>query len=162
MQTGYKYADEEGYDIAIQFDGDGQHNSMYLNDLDRLIICEQADLVVGSRFINNEGFQSSIFRRMGIRYFSLLIKILTGKKLTDVTSGFRACNKKVIKYFAYNYPSDYPEPESIVDLLKNDFTVKEIPVVMNERMHGKSSISQIKAVYYMLKVTLAILISYMR
>ncbi|MBD8500989.1 glycosyltransferase family 2 protein [Paenibacillus arenosi] len=162
VQTGYLYASRHNYDIAIQIDGDGQHDPAYIELLVDSIINHQADLVIGSRYIKKEGFQSSLMRRIGIKHFTYLIKMLTNKTVTDPTSGFRACNKKVINFFAAKYPVDYPEPETIVTLLRNNLVVKEIPVVMNERSNGISSINSIKAVYYMIKVSLAIIIDRLR
>lgn len=116
-------------------------------------------MVIGSRFIEKEGFQSSFLRRMGINYFNMLLKLFTGIKITDPTSGFRACNRAVIGYFAGNYPKDYPEPESIMTLSKEEFRITEIPVRMKERLGGESSIRSLKSIYYVIKVTLAILIA---
>lgn len=159
VQTGYKYAFLNGYDFAIQIDGDGQHNSDEVERLLEYLIESKSNLVIGSRFIKNQGFQSTFFRRVGINYFSRLIKLLTGKLVTDPTSGFRMCDKKVIELFAKNYPTDYPEPESIVTIIKKGLNVNEIDVLMNEREGGVSSIGGVKAVYYMVKVTLAIIVS---
>ncbi len=158
VQTGYWYAYENGYDIAVQFDGDGQHDAKYLNTMAEHLTKHKLDMVIGSRFITNEGFQSSGARRMGIKYFTFLIKLLTGKKITDPTSGYRLCNRKVIKLFSNQYPKDYPEPETVVALIKRGLNVDEIPVVMRAREEGVSSISPKKSIYYMFKVTLAILI----
>ena len=159
VQTGYKYALQNKYDIAIQFDGDGQHNIQYINNLISEIE-KGNDLVVGSRFLNSEeGFKSTAVRRIGIKILSFLIKIFTKKSITDPTSGFRACNRKIIEIFSREYPIDYPEPDTIVKLLKLQYTVKEIPVIMNERKTGKSSISPIKSIYYMIKVSFSIIIA---
>ncbi|WP_435925838.1 glycosyltransferase family 2 protein [Paenibacillus sp. DYY-L-2] len=162
VQTGYKYAANNNYDIAIQIDGDGQHNPHYINELIDPIINEQADMVIGSRYIAKEGFQSSFIRRVGIKHFTRLIKLLLKQNITDPTSGFRACNRRVIQFFSEKYPTDYPEPETIVTLLRNELKVVEVPVIMNSRENGVSSINKIKAVYYMIKVSLAILIDYFR
>lgn len=162
VQTGYKYALKYDYDIAIQVDGDGQHRPEFIANIIEPIIKGEADLVIGSRYIEKKGFQSTYLRRLGINYFSKLISILVKQKVTDPTSGFRACNKKVIKLFANKYPTDFPEPESIVYLIRNKFRVKEVPVVMNERVGGVSSIHSIKAIYYMIKVSLAIIIDTLR
>jgi glycosyltransferase involved in cell wall biosynthesis len=162
VQTGYKYALQKGYDIAIQVDGDGQHNPRYIKDLIQPILAGKADLVIGSRYLEHEGFQSSFMRRIGINYFSFLIKFLQKKKITDPTSGFRAANKMVIELFSNRYPIDYPEPESIVYLLRNNYLVQEVPVVMNERVGGESSIKAFKTIYYMIKVTMAIIIDNLR
>ena len=159
VQTGYKYALYNNYDIAIQFDGDGQHNAEYINSLVKEIE-NGNDLVIGSRFITNlEGFKSTKIRRVGIVILSSLIKLFTGKKITDPTSGFRACNKKIINLFSSDYPTDYPEPDTAVKIIKKNFKVKEIPVIMNERKKGKSSINIFKSIYYMIKVSLSIIIS---
>lgn len=159
VQTGYRYAAYQGYDVAVQFDGDGQHSAKYLEDMAEVIQVEGADMVIGSRFIENEGFQSSRLRRIGIRYFTALIWMLTGKTITDPTSGMRMVGKELIEQFAKDYPKDYPEPESVVTVLTEKYKVKEIPVQMNEREEGASSISMWKSVYYMIKVSIAILIA---
>lgn len=158
MQTGYRYAAEHDYDIAIQMDGDGQHNAEYIPDLIAPIEKGEADLVIGSRFINKEGFQTSRLRRAGINVLGAVLRVCGRVKITDATSGFRAASKGVIRFFAQNYAQDYPEPESIIAVSANGFKVKEVPVIMNERTAGVSSISPWKSVYYMIKVTLAILI----
>ena len=162
VQTGYKYALEYGYDIAVQVDGDGQHDPAFLNQMAEIIEKENLDMVIGSRFIDKEGFQSSFMRRVGIKYFTVLIKILTGKMITDPTSGLRMIGRNVIKLYASDYPKDYPEPESVVAALRRGMKVKEIPVVMRSRQGGVSSINPSKSVYYMIKVTLAILVESVR
>lgn len=158
VQTGYQYALENGYDVAVQVDGDGQHDPKFLGDLFETLVKENADMVIGSRFIKNEGFQSTFARRMGIVYFTKMIKSLTGTTITDPTSGFRLVNKDVIALFANDYPRDYPEPESIVALLKRKKKVLEVPVQMKERQGGVSSIRLWNSVYYMIKVSIAILV----
>ena len=162
VQTGYWYALENGYDIAVQFDGDGQHDAKYLDVMSDYLVKNGCSMVIGSRFIEKEGFQSSSARRIGIKYFSALIKIMTGKRITDPTSGFRMCDRKVIKMFADNYPKDYPEPETTVKVICNRLKVEEVPVIMRAREEGVSSISPGKSIYYMLKVTLAIIIERIR
>lgn len=162
VQTGYRYAYFHGYDIAVQFDGDGQHSARYLEEMVSLMGETKSDMVIGSRFIEKEGFQSSVLRRMGIRYFTVLIKILTGQTITDPTSGMRMINRKLLKKFTEDYPKDYPEPESVVTVLAEKHKVTEMPVVMNEREEGVSSISLRKSVYYMIKVSFAILIARMK
>ncbi|MEK5419681.1 glycosyl transferase family 2 [Paenibacillus odorifer] len=162
VQTGYIYAKKNNYDIAIQIDGDGQHNPAYIKNLIEPIVKDGFDFVIGSRFIEKEGFQSSITRRIGIVYFSGLLKLLAKRNVSDPTSGFRACNKKVIDFFANNYPTDYPEPESIMALSRNGYRIAEIPVQMRERSGGTSSIKSLKSIYYMIKVTLAIIIDFTR
>lgn len=159
VQTGYKYALYNDYDIAIQFDGDGQHDATYIDDLIKGI-SNGNDFVLGSRFIKEmDNFKSTATRRLGINFLSFLIKLCTKKTIKDPTSGFRAGNKKIIKLFSNYYPNDYPEPDTLVILLKKKYKVLEIPVKMKERKSGKSSITPIKSIYYMIKVSLSILIS---
>lgn len=162
VQTGYRYALEYGYDIAVQVDGDGQHDPAFLEQMAEVLEKENMDMVIGSRFIDKEGFQSSAMRRIGIKYFTVLIKILTGKAITDPTSGLRMIGKNIIALYASEYPKDYPEPESVVTVLRKGMKVKEIPVVMKSRQGGVSSINPSKSVYYMIKVTLAILVESIR
>lgn len=160
MQTGYKFAKKYNYDVAVQFDGDGQHDAKYLNKLLDDMIKDNSDMVIGSRFIKNEGFQSSKLRRIGINFFSFLFKFLYNIKISDTTSGFRMVNSKIISMFCDYYPKDYPEPETTAICIRNGYKVNEIPVIMKAREHGVSSINFIKSIYYMIKVTLAILIDY--
>ena len=158
VQTGYKYAFYNNYDVAVQVDGDGQHDPQYI----KLLVDELGkgyNMCIGSRFINKEGFQSTLIRRMGIKYFSSLIRIFTGCIVTDPTSGFRACDRKAIGLFASDYPRDYPEPEAIVNITRCKLTVSEIPVIMGRREEGKSSINAVKSIYYIVKVSLAIMIA---
>lgn len=161
VQTGFKFALKNNYDIAVQFDGDGQHDINSLDNLLMPIIHNQADMVVGSRFIipKNSKFQTSFMRRLGNKIISFCIKLVTGKKIYDTTSGFRAINFKIIKLFAARYPSKYPEPESIVYAIKKRMRVQECTVNMFEREAGESSITPIKSVRYMLEVCSAILIN---
>ena len=158
VQTGYKYAFRNDYDIAVQMDGDGQHNPKYLAEMIALFDNEDADVVVGSRFVNKEGFQSSAGRRMGICFLSGLGKLLTGVRLRDITSGYRLVDRKLIKIFSEDYPGDYPEPEAMVIAAIHGCKIVEYPVVMNERESGTSSINLKRSVYYMVKVTLAMII----
>lgn len=158
VQAGYMYARDKGYDIAVQMDGDGQHNPRYLRDVCRPITDGSADMCIGSRFINKEGFQSSFMRRLGINIISTLIFVLTGHKVKDVTSGYRACDRKLIEFFADNYADDYPEPEAIISCILNGFTVREVPVKMEERQGGVSSIRSLKSAYYMIKVCLSLIV----
>ena len=158
VQSGYLYALYKDYDAAVQVDGDGQHDPKFI----RLIIEELekgANLCIGSRFISGEGFQSSRIRRFGIKYFSSLIYMFTGQHIKDPTSGFRACDREAIKLFAVDYPRDYPEPESIVNAARHKLKVSEVPVIMNRREEGKSSITTTKSLYYMIKVSVAIVIA---
>lgn len=159
VQTGYKYAYYNDYDIAIQFDGDGQHDINYVDRLIDSIVKEKYDMVVGSRFIGNEsGFLSTKTRRMGIFLLSFIIKLFTGQTLKDVTSGYRAVNKEIIKKFANDYVFEYPEPITNLDIIKCGYRVKEVAVNMKEREFGVSSINFKKSIYYMLNVGLAMLI----
>ena len=158
VQTGYLFARKKGYDIAVQFDGDGQHDIGSLEPLIAPILAEKADFVVGSRFIQGKSaFQSTVMRRLGIRLLSTIIHLFARVRIMDPTSGFRAANQKAIEFLARNYPVDYPEPESIVELSKNAFQITEVQVNMFDRMGGTSSISPWKSVYYMYKVSLAII-----
>lgn len=162
VQTGYKYAYNHDYDIAVQVDGDGQHDPLFLEVMAQYLEEHSVDMVIGSRFIEKKGFQSSRARRIGIVFFAQLIKIMTGATITDPTSGLRMVGRNVIELFSNDYPRDYPEPESVVAILRRHMKVIEIPVVMKEREGGVSSISLKKSVYYMIKVTLAILIERIR
>ena len=162
VQTGFLYAYNHGYDIAVQFDGDGQHRAKYLDSMAKYLTENNLDMVIGSRFIENEGFQSTWIRRIGIRYFSSLIWILSGKKITDPTSGMRMCNKKTIEMFANEYPRDYPEPESVMRLIRHKKNIEEMPVKMRDRQGGVSFASPFRSFYYMIKVTLAVIIERFR
>lgn len=158
VQTGYKYAYEHDYDIAIQFDGDGQHDVRYVKNLIEPIILEKADFTIGSRYIdkNSSEFKSTLARQMGIKIISWFIKLMTKKKIYDTTSGFRACNRKVMREFVNSYPIEYPEPVTTTELLKKGYKVLEVPVNMHKREGGTSSIRCFKNVYYMINVLLSI------
>lgn len=162
VQTGIQYAKENDYDYAMQMDGDGQHPPTEIHKLVNAAISENADIVIGSRFLNKEGFQSSFIRRLGIKYFHLLNRILTGTKVYDSTSGFRLLSRKAIAIAATNYPDDYPEPESLVIFSKAKLKIVEVPVVMSERLGGKSSIGAFSSLYYFIKVTLSMIYSYVK
>jgi len=174
VQTGYLYALQNDYEIAVQMDGDGQHHPGMLDALLAPIRENCADMTIGSRFLeqagpesgvmagagaNAEAFKSTRLRRVGIRFFEHLIRFLSGKRITDATSGFRACNRKAMALFVLDYARDYPEPEAVMTALQNRLRVLEVPVDMRERQGGISSIRHLKTLYYMLKVSLAILIS---
>ena len=162
VQSGLKYALQNNFDLAVQIDGDGQHPP---KELAKLIACYEntgANLVIGSRFIGKEGFQSSFARRTGITYFRYLNKFLTGEKIYDSTSGFRLFDRQAIRLCAGYYPDDYPEPESLIVFAKAGLSVKETSVVMTERNGGQSSIRHFASVFYCLKVTLAMLFSSVR
>lgn len=158
VQTGYKFALDNGYDVAVQIDGDGQHNAIYLNRLFECMQMNRVDMVIGSRFITNQGFQSTFMRRLGSRILSLLIKVINRQVITDPTSGLRMVSCSIMKEFCEYYPKDYPEPESIAQILRKGYKVIEIPVEMNDRQGGVSSINIFKSAYYMVKVSLAIII----
>lgn len=158
VQAGYIYAAENDFDIAIQMDGDGQHDATYINELIQPIIDGEADIVIGSRFIKMEGFQSSRIRRFGIDFLSLLIRMSCGIHIKDVTSGFRAVNKRFINIYANDYSQDYPEPEAIIAGAMYKGRIKEVPVIMHERKAGASSINAWKSIYYMIKVSISIII----
>lgn len=160
VQTGYKYAYEHGYDVAVQFDGDGQHDVRYVENIIKPIKDKKADMVIGSRFIDKRSseFKTSRARRIGIKLISFFIKIITKKKIYDTTSGFRAVDRKLIERFASDYPVEYPEPVSTTEVLRLGYRVEEVPVSMNERENGVSSIKAWKNVYYMINVILSIVI----
>lgn len=159
VQTGYRYALRNDYKIAVQLDGDGQHDPSWIEALIAPIINRTADLSIGSRFIDNSGYQSSGARRIGIKFFKVLIFCLSGKRVTDATSGFRAVNRRAMQLFDACYAKDYPEPESAMLAIRNKLHICEVPVVMRERQGGVSSISTLKSIYYMFKVSLGILVS---
>ena len=158
VQTGMIYAYENKYDVAIQIDGDGQHNPQYIKEMVNKIN-EGYDMVIGSRFVEKTSYKQTFFRMLGIKTTSVLIKAITGKKIYDTTSGFRAINKEVIKEFAKKYPYDYPEPETNMQIVLKGKKVLEIPVEMRKRIAGKSFVTPLKSVKYMTKVTLSLLMS---
>lgn len=158
VQSGYIYAAENNYDITVQMDGDGQHDAAFLHNVIEPVQKGELDMCIGSRFINKEGFQTSFMRRFGINIIGGLIWLLCGKKVRDTTSGFRACNKELTKYYSENYAQDYPEPEAIISAVLNGYRVGERAVIMKERMGGVSSISTLRSAYYMLKVTIALVV----
>lgn len=158
VQTGYKYALNNDYDIAVQFDGDGQHDVRYVKNIVEPIIKKEADMVIGSRFVKKiDTFKSTRSRRVGINIISFFIKLVTGKKIYDTTSGFRAINKKIIKEFSISYPIEYPEPITTTEIIKKGYKVSEESVEMQEREGGVSSIGNWKSIYYMINVPLSIL-----
>ena len=163
VQTGYKYAFENNYDIAVQLDGDGQHSVKCVEDIITPIIKGKANMVIGSRYIENRSkFKSTITRQLGIKIISFFIKLCTKKKIYDTTSGFRAVDKKIIAEFCQNYPLEYPEPVSTVEVLKQKLIVQEVAVEMNEREGGVSSIKAWKTVYYMINVIFSIIVTSFR
>lgn len=158
VQAGYRYALRKGYDIVIQQDGDGQHDPGFISQVIKPIVEGECDITIGSRFIENEGFQSSWTRRLGIKFLSKLIKICSGARVLDVTSGYRAVNRKYVEFYAKRYAQDYPEPEAIVTASLDGAKIKEVPVTMRERENGTSSINFKRSIYYMIKVSTAIII----
>lgn len=163
VQTGLIYANECGHDYALQVDGDGQHPPAEIPKfIEFLKQNPNIDMVIGSRYIDETGFQSSWIRRLGIRFFSIVISILTGTKFLDTTSGFRLFTSSTLRYFAVNYPDEFPEPESLVIAAMLGFKIVEIPVVMKKREMGASSITPVKSIYYMIKVMLAIIFTFIK
>lgn len=159
VQTGHRYALEHGYDADVQFDGDGQHDATCIAPLLQRLE-QDYDLVIGSRFISQENtFKSSTARRGGIAILRAILKMVTHQTITDPTSGFRACGTRAIALFAETYPHDYPEPESIAYAIGSSLRVSEVPVIMHERREGTSSIGIIASAYYMIKVSLAIILT---
>lgn len=157
VQTGYLYALSHNYDCVVQIDGDGQHDPADLPKLLPLIESRQADMVIGSRFVEKTDYKPPFFRQAGIKYFSFIVKLLTGQAIFDTTSGYRAVNKNIIALFAQYYPSDYPEVETVAYAAKNKMKIKEISVDMRYREQGKSSITPLKSIYYAIKVTFSLL-----
>jgi glycosyltransferase involved in cell wall biosynthesis len=163
VQTGFKFAKHYHYDIAVQCDGDGQHRASEIPKLLDPILRGEVDVVIGSRFCqNHDGWKSTFSRRCGIKIFEIVSSLLIKQRIMDNTSGFRAYNKKSIDFLADHYPIDYPEPEAVILLGRNGFTMKEVLVGMQERQSGQSSISGLKSVYYMIKVILSVLINVLR
>ncbi len=158
VQAGYLWAWERGYDVAVQVDGDGQHDPAYIDALLEPIRAGRADLVVGSRFLESGGFRSTPVRRAGIAYLSWFLRLRCGARVSDPTSGFRAANRDTIGLFARYYPSDYPEPEAIALVRRAGLRIVEVPVLMHERAHGASSITAPRTLYYLVKVSLALLL----
>jgi len=158
VQAGYLWADQHGYDVAVQFDGDGQHEAASVAALLEPVRQGAADLVVGSRFLGDGEFRSTLPRRVGIRYLSGLIRVRCGARVTDSTSGFRAAGRAAIALFARAYPSDFPEPESIAIACRSGLRVTEVPVRMRERAHGASSITFLRSFQYVVKVTVALML----
>jgi glycosyltransferase involved in cell wall biosynthesis len=162
MQTGYRYAERNGYDVAIQFDGDGQHVATEVDVLLEGLQQGKGDIVVGSRFLKPGEYRPPFFRKLGIRIFSTVLSAILRMRVTDTTSGFRVANRSVIEFFARSYPEDYPEVESLVLLHRAGMTIVEVPVVMRDRTGGRSSITPIRSVYYMIKVLLAVFIDLLK
>ena len=161
VQTGFRWALERDYDVAVRLDGDGQHDPGELPKLLAPLERGEADVVTGSRFRgeDEEGYRPPLGRRLGITWFAQLVSLLSGQRVTDTTSGFQALNREGIALFARDYPSDYPEVEATVLVLKHRLRLVEVPVRMREREHGSSSITFLRSVYYAIKVTLALFVA---
>ncbi|RAV05439.1 glycosyltransferase family 2 protein [Paenibacillus sp. YN15] len=162
VQAGYRYACKKNYDLAVQIDADGQHDPAELERILSPIREGAADCCIGSRFLEKRGYRSTLFRRFGIRYFAWMIRSTMKSRLTDPTSGFRAVGREGIQVFAGYYPDDYPEVEAIALLLRKGLTVSEVPVMMHCRQGGSSSITPAKSLYYMAKVSLAVVMTRLR
>ncbi len=163
VQTGFRYAWENGYELAVRVDGDGQHDPSQLALIIGPVLADEADICVGSRYRERgDGFRSSAPRRIGIRILAATVSMLTRQKVTDPTSGFQALNRKAITLFAADYPHDYPEVEALVMLIRHRLRLKEVPVQMRPRAAGRSSIRAFGSVYYMVKVLLALFVGSFR
>ena len=162
MQAGYQYALEHGFELAIQVDGDGQHDPREIGRVLEPILDGRADLVVGTRFVKGGGYRGTPLRRVGIRIFAAIVSLMVGQRVSDTTSGFRGANRKALRLFAAQYPHDYPEVESIVLLSRHGLRLLEVPVQMRVRETGNSSITALRSVYYMIKVLLALFIGLFR
>ncbi|HET8892599.1 MAG TPA: glycosyltransferase family 2 protein [Gaiellaceae bacterium] len=163
VQTGFRFAFEQGYDIAVRVDGDGQHDPSQLNRLLEPLLNGDADIAVGSRFAENGGgYRSSRSRRIGIRVLAWVVSRIVGRRVTDTTSGFQALNRNAIALFARDYPHDYPEVEATIMVFRHRLRLTEVPVTMRERGGGSSSITTLRSIYYMLRVLLAIFVGLFR
>jgi hypothetical protein len=162
VQTGFKYALENGFEIAVRLDGDGQHDPTELSALLGPLLADEADIVVGSRFAGESGYRPPAARRLGILLFARIVSLLVGRRVTDTTSGFQALNRRAIVLFASDYPHDYPEVEATVMVFKHRLRLREVPVSMRRRETGDSSITPVRSIYYMLKVSLALFVGLFR
>ena len=162
VQTGFRYAWENGYELAVRCDGDGQHDPSELPKVLGPVVAGEADIVVGSRFTGAEGYRSSAARRVGIRLLAVIVSLIARQRVTDTTSGFQALNRKALALFAADYPHDYPEVEGMVMTIRHRLRLQEVPVQMREREHGQSSITALRSIYYMAKVLLALFVGLFR
>ena len=162
VQTGFRYAWENGYELAVRCDGDGQHIPAELPKVIAPVVAGQADIAIGSRFVANGGYQSSVTRRVGIRLLALIVSAIARQRVTDATSGFQALNRRALELFAADYPHDYPEVEGMVMTIKHRLRLVEVPVEMREREHGRSSITALRSIYYMVKVLIALFVGLFR
>ena len=163
VQTGFRFAFEHGYDLAVRIDGDGQHDPSQLDRILAPVVRGEADIAVGSRFAGDrDGYRSSRSRRLGIRLLAWVVSRIVGRRVTDTTSGFQALNRRAIELFAHDYPHDYPEVEATIMVSRHRLRSVEVPVSMRERGGGRSSITALRSVYYMVKVLLAIFVGLFR
>jgi glycosyltransferase involved in cell wall biosynthesis len=162
LQTGFKFALEYDYNTVVRLDADGQHPAAFIGNILASALSGQADLVIGSRFITGKGYQATPVRRVGIVWFSFLIRIFLGKVISDPTSGFQAINRRLLEMFAKQYASDYPEVEALVNVLKKGFKIEEVAIEMKTRMGGRSSIDWLRSIYYALKVTMIVFLALLR
>jgi glycosyltransferase involved in cell wall biosynthesis len=164
VQTGFRYAYENGFELAVRVDGDGQHDPAQLAAVVEPVVRGEADIVIGSRYLGpgGEGYRSTATRRVGIRILARVVSLLTGQRITDPTSGFQALNRKAISLFAADYPHDYPEVEALVLLLRHRLRLREVPIAMRPRSGGRSSIRALSSAYYMVKVLLALFVGSFR
>jgi hypothetical protein len=162
VQTGFRYAWEHDFDIAVRVDGDGQHDPRELEAVLAPVLAGDCDVAIGSRFLDPAGYRSSRSRRIGIRVLAWVVSALTRQRITDPTSGFQAANRLAIRLFAADYPHDYPEAEAAVMVFKHRLRLREVPVSMRARETGRSSITALRSVYYMVKVLLAIFVALFR
>jgi len=162
VQTGCRYAVQQGYEFVVRLDGDGQHNPKEISKILHPLLEGEADIVIGSRFLSQEGYQSTLVRRMGIKFFSFLIFLISRGRIKDPTSGFNGMNRKGIAFISSKYSSDYPEVESLIVAKRKGLRIKEVPVFMNKREQGKSSIDYLEAFYYMIKVSISTLIGHVK
>jgi glycosyltransferase involved in cell wall biosynthesis len=162
VQTGFRYAWEQGYELAVRCDGDGQHDPSELPKVLAPVLAGDADIVVGSRFTGDESYRSSAVRRIGIRILAAVVSLIAHQRVTDTTSGFQALNRKALALFAADYPHDYPEVEGMVMTIRHRLRLREVPVRMREREHGRSSITALRSIYYMAKVLLALFVGLVR
>jgi glycosyltransferase involved in cell wall biosynthesis len=164
VQTGYKYAVKHGYDTVVQIDGDGQHDPKYIIPLVNTLNNSDVDVVIGSRFLEGGSYDVPLFRKIGIKYFSKIISLITGQNISDSTSGFQALNHKVFNFFSKvdNFPYDYPDADTIITLIFAGFKIKEIPVIMYDRLNGKSMTTGLKTLNYVVKMLISILITVLR
>jgi glycosyltransferase involved in cell wall biosynthesis len=158
VQAGYLYAFEHGFDLAVQVDGDGQHDASELSRLLEPIVTNRADLAIGTRFAGEQSYRAPLARQLGIGLFAALVSLRVRQRMTDTTSGFRAVNRRGIRLFAADYPHDYPEVESVVTAARGDLRVCEVPVAMRQRAAGRSSITTFRSFYYVVKVLLALFV----